>query len=164
MDFNDDLSDVEMETLNDSIKDEKEKDEYEYLTNDAKTPGEILDEFCATLQDTQPTIPDPVILHYMKKAGFIANDPKLVKIVSLASQKFISEIVSDCMQYHKLKTNNRSASIINGAGNTSGNNATNSSNKKAAQQQQQQATLTLDDLSHVLQDYGINVKKPYYFL
>lgn len=70
--------------------------------SDTKTPGEILDEFCMKLEDINTTMPDQVINHYMKKAGFIVNDPKLVKIISIASQKFISEIVNDVMQHHKL--------------------------------------------------------------
>lgn len=43
---------------------------------DSKTPGEILDEFCMKLEDINTTLPDSVINHYMKKAGFIVNDPK----------------------------------------------------------------------------------------
>ena len=57
--------------------------------------------FCMKLEDINTTMPDQVINHYMKKAGFIVNDPKLVKIISIASQKFISEIVNDVMQHHK---------------------------------------------------------------
>lgn len=116
------------------------------------------------LQDVNATIPDPIILHYMKKAGFIVNDPKLVKIVSLASQKFISDIINDCMQYNKLKTNTKSnqqtgatasaTSTVNQAQTASAN----------AQQKSSNAVLTLEDLTTVLQDYGINVKKPQYFM
>ena len=103
-------NDIEMSDAveNDSFKEEDNaSDDFEYLPSDTKTPGEVLDEFCSKLSDINTTIPDPVIMHYMKKAGFIASDPKLVKLISLASQKFISEIVNDCMQLHKLKTNTR---------------------------------------------------------
>ncbi len=44
--------------------------------SDTRTPGEILDEFCMKLEDINTTLPDSVINHYMKKAGFIVNDPK----------------------------------------------------------------------------------------
>ena len=46
------------------------------IDSDSKTPGEILDEFCMKLEDINTTLPDSVINHYMKKAGFIVNDPK----------------------------------------------------------------------------------------
>ena len=97
----------------------------------------------------------------MKKAGFVVNDPKLVKILSLASQKFISEIINDCMQYHKIKTSSKSTLQLlapQTAPQKSG--GSNADNKK----QQNTAVLTIEDLSTVLQDYGINVKKPYYFM
>jgi transcription initiation factor TFIID subunit 10 len=128
------------------------------IPSDTITPGEILDEFCVKLQDINTTIPDPVILHYMKQSGFIANDPKLIKIISLASQKFISEIVNDCMQYSKLKTstskaNAQSASAASSGAQSNDKKQTNNSN-----------ILTLDDLSLVLQEHGINVKKPMYFI
>ena len=38
--------------------------------------------------------------------NLIKNYKRLVKIVSIASQKFISEIVNDVMQHHILKSKN----------------------------------------------------------
>ena len=95
----------------------------------------------------------------MKKAGFVVNDPKLVKILSLASQKFISEIINDCMQYHKIKTNSKSSLQLSTPQVSTQKLGNNSDNKKG-----NAAVLTIEDLSTVLQDYGINVKKPYYFM
>jgi hypothetical protein len=150
------------------------------------------------LDDINTTLPDSVITHYMKKTGFIVNDPKLVKIISIASQKFISEIVNDVMQHHKLKNKASSASSVSGIqaasttstastvpnnnGNFISNATTNSSNmsnhsnqpsassssanvaKSAKTTTNAGLTLTLEDLSQVLTEYGINVKKPYYFM
>jgi transcription initiation factor TFIID subunit 10 len=133
-------------------------DDYDVVQSDNKTPGEILDDFCSKLQDVNSTIPDPVMLHYMKKAGFIVNDPKLVKILSLASQKFISEIINDCMQFHKIKTNTKlQTTTVTGAQKPGLSIAEKLKTPNSA-------ILTLDDLSTVLQDYGISVKKPYYFM
>ena len=131
--------------------------DYATIQTDAKTPGELLDDFCSKLHDVNSTIPDPVILHYMKKAGFLVNDTKLVKIVSLASQKFIAEIINDCMQFHKIKTSSKTTLQLLAPQKSSGSNDSN-------KQQTNTAVLTIEDLSTVLQDYGINVKKPYYFM
>jgi len=138
----------------------------------AKTPGEILEDFSSKLKDINTTLPDSVINHYMKKAGFVVNDPKLVKLVSIASQKFISEIVNDVMQHHRLKS--KSASASNAPGATTGNTASAAGSSTTSQSTGPGAsnkskttpplTLTLEDLSNVLTDYGINVKKPYYFM
>jgi hypothetical protein len=133
----------------------------------------------------------------MKKTGFIVNDPKLVKLVSIASQKFISEIVNDVMQHHKLRsktiattatpanasgsaTNTAAAAPSASASNTAATSAapststastaTTAASAKGAKSAAAAAanpgtlTLTLEDLTHVLSEYGINVKKPYYFM
>lgn len=151
------------------------------IDTESKTPGEILDEFCMKLEDVNTTMPDSVINHYMKKAGFIVNDPKLVKIISIASQKFISEIVNDVMQHHKLKTKSATTTAASAPSAAQATTATNSKataadKAKAAAASANMAanadkstgipplTLTLEDLSQVLTEYGINVKKPYYFM
>jgi transcription initiation factor TFIID subunit 10 len=170
----------------DGEEDEEEHLEDDYvLETDTKTPGEILDDFCSELKDINTTLPDSVINHYMRKSGFVVNDNKLVKIISIASQKFISEIVNDVMQHHRLKTKSTNLLNANAAANAAGSgNAANPSSgpqQQAAGSQQQAGakssaksaganppapslTLTLEDLSQVLTEYGINVKKPYYFM
>ena len=132
------------------------------MQSDTKTPGELLDDFCSKLHDVNSTIPDPVILHYMKKAGFVVNDPKLVKIISLASQKFIAEIINDCMQFHKTKTSSKTTLQLLAP--QAAPQKSSGSNVNSNKQQTNTAVLTIEDLSTVLQDYGINVKKPYYFM
>lgn len=184
----------------DNDDDEDDEDDLFINDNDMKTPGEILDEFCQKLEDINTTLPDSVINYYMRKSGFIVNDPKLVKIISIASQKFISEIVNDVWQRQRLKTKQGSnvasttqtattttsatttsstnPSTSSGAGATAGTSTASASgseqpklSKAAAAAANANATnaantaqLTLEDLTQVLADYGINVKKPYYFI
>jgi hypothetical protein len=186
-----------LESHLDSDKSDSLEDSF-FVDSDTKTPGEILDEFCMKLDDVNTTMPDQVINHYMKKAGFIVNDPKLVKIISIASQKFVSEIVNDVMQHHKLKTksatsqsnasatqaassttaaNSKTTAQDKTKGGATSNSATTSSNSNGPQSSNAASassnsgggntaplTLTLEDLSQVLTEYGINVKKPYYFM
>jgi hypothetical protein len=125
----------------------------------------------------------------MKKTGFIINDAKLVKIISIASQKFISEIINDCMQHNKLKYKTTSSvapsssatqpstsfsaqglqnSSLNVPANV-GSSTQQTVNTLASAPKVKTAvntgsTLTLEDLSQILTEYGINVKKPYYFM
>lgn len=148
-------------------QDENEDEDSFILDTETKTPGEILDEFCSQLKDVHTTLPETVVNHYMKKTGFIVNDPKLVKIISIASQKFISEIVNDVMQHHKLKSK---TTVQGNAANASASNtnanqgSTNQAQGSGANKNATGLVLTLEDLSNVLSEYGINVKKPYYFM
>lgn len=106
----------------------------------ATTP---LADFLMQLEEYTPTIPDAVTGYYLNRAGFEASDPRIIRLISLASQKFISDIANDALQYCKMK------------GTASGSSRSKTKDKKY--------TLTMEDLTPALTEYGINVKKPYYF-
>uniref|UniRef100_T1J4C9 Transcription initiation factor TFIID subunit 10 n=1 Tax=Strigamia maritima TaxID=126957 RepID=T1J4C9_STRMM len=108
-----------------------------------KNLGVSLSDFITQLEDYAPTIPDTVTSHYLNSAGFEASDPRIIRLVSLAAQKFISDIANDALQHCKMR----------GSGQSS---------KKAGKDKRY--TLTMEDLTPALMDYGINVKKPYYFV
>ncbi|XP_014817019.1 PREDICTED: transcription initiation factor TFIID subunit 10, partial [Calidris pugnax] len=88
-------------------------------------------------------IPDAVTGYYLNRAGFEASDPRIIRLISLAAQKFISDIANDALQHCKMK------------GTASGSSRNKSKDKKY--------TLTMEDLTPALAEYGINVKKPHYF-
>uniref|UniRef100_A0A8C3F3G7 TATA-box binding protein associated factor 10 n=1 Tax=Chrysemys picta bellii TaxID=8478 RepID=A0A8C3F3G7_CHRPI len=88
-------------------------------------------------------IPDAVTGYYLNRAGFEASDPRIIRLISLAAQKFISDIANDALQHCKMK------------GTASGSSRNKSKDKKY--------TLTMEDLMPALAEYGINVKKPHYF-
>ncbi|XP_077323947.1 transcription initiation factor TFIID subunit 10-like [Lithobates pipiens] len=100
-------------------------------------------DFLMQLEDYTPTIPDAVTGYYLNRAGFEASDPRIIRLISLAAQKFISDIANDALQHCKMK------------GTASGSSRNKSKDKKY--------TLTMEDLSPALAEYGINVKKPHYF-
>ncbi|CAH2226055.1 transcription initiation factor TFIID subunit 10 [Pelobates cultripes] len=100
-------------------------------------------DFLMQLEDYTPTIPDAVTGYYLNRAGFEASDPRIIRLISLAAQKFISDIANDALQHCKMK------------GTASGSSRNKSKDKKY--------TLTMEDLTPALAEYGINVKKPYYF-
>ncbi|XP_075898244.1 transcription initiation factor TFIID subunit 10 [Nelusetta ayraudi] len=106
-------------------------------------PTTPLADFLMQLEEYTPTIPDAVTGYYLNRAGFEASDPRIIRLISLASQKFISDIANDALQYCKMK------------GTASGSSRSKTKDKKY--------TLTMEDLSPALTEYGINVKKPYYF-
>jgi len=105
-------------------------------------PTLSLVDFLNQLEDYTPAIPDAVTVHYLNTSGFETTDPRIVRLISIAAQKFISEVVNDALQHCKMR----------GA---SGQTKKTTKDKKY--------TLTMEDLSPALSDYGINVKKPPYF-
>ncbi|XP_041379233.1 LOW QUALITY PROTEIN: transcription initiation factor TFIID subunit 10-like [Gigantopelta aegis] len=105
-------------------------------------PELSLVEFCTQLDDYTPTIPDAVNSHYLQTSGFNTDDPRIVRLVSLPAQKFISDIVNDALQHCKMR-----GSSQNTRKGTKGN----------------VFVLTLEDLTPALAEYGINLKKPLYF-
>ncbi|KAF6028405.1 hypothetical protein EB796_013294 [Bugula neritina] len=95
----------------------------------------------STLSEYEPVIPDVVTAHYLNEAGFEAIDPRLVRMVSLSTQKFISDLVNDSLQQFKMRQSAVS--------------------KK--QRQDKKTTLTQEDLTAALTEYGISLRKPPYF-
>ncbi|KAI2799579.1 hypothetical protein RDWZM_007569 [Blomia tropicalis] len=110
---------------------------------ESKVPtGQPLIDFLQYLDDYKPSIPDSVTSHYMHSAGFSVNDPRVLRLVSISSQKFIADIANDALQHCKMRT-------------------ALSQNKKGTKDKKY--TLTFEDLTPVLSEYGLNVKKPQYF-
>lgn len=112
---------------------------------DVHTVGEPLADFVQQLEDYVPTIPDSVTAFYLNSAGFEAADPRIVRLVSLAAQKFVSDIVNDALQHCKMRASSGQAT-------------------KKQSKDKQRLVLTMEDLTPALAEYGINVTKPQYYL
>ncbi|XP_060073783.1 transcription initiation factor TFIID subunit 10-like isoform X3 [Ylistrum balloti] len=115
----------------------------ESMPQDSKTAGVPLIDFVQQLEDYAPTIPDSVTAFYLNRAGLECTDPRITRLMSLAAQKFISDIANDALQHCKMKASGQSS-------------------KK--QNKDKKLVLTMEDLTPALSEYGINVKKPAYFV
>lgn len=102
-------------------------------------------EFLDQMDDYQPVIPDAVLDYYLTKSGFDCPDIRIKRMMALAAQKFVSDIAQDAFQYYKIRQQGMSAR-----------------EKKASDSKK--AVLTMEDLAPALAEYGINVKKPEYYL
>ncbi|XP_039039616.1 transcription initiation factor TFIID subunit 10-like [Hibiscus syriacus] len=105
-----------------------------------------LSDLLASLMDYTPTIPDELVEHYLSKSGFQCPmvDCK-IRLVSVATQKFVAEVASDALQHCKA----RQAAVVK--------------DKRDKQQKDKRLILTMDDLSKSLCEYGVNVKHQEYF-
>ena len=67
-----------------------------------------LSEFLKFVSDYEPTVPEACVQYYMEKSGAITTDPRVVKIVALATDKFLRDIICDARQVCKLRGQKRS--------------------------------------------------------
>uniref|UniRef100_A0A6B2LS42 Transcription initiation factor TFIID subunit 10 n=1 Tax=Arcella intermedia TaxID=1963864 RepID=A0A6B2LS42_9EUKA len=99
-----------------------------------------MQEFLVALKDYTPTIPEEVTDYYLKKSGFVSSDARMQKLISMAAQKFVSDVANDALQYCKVRQQNAQQR---------------SKNKRLV--------LSMDDLSQALKEYGIHINKPPYY-
>ncbi|KAI3396514.1 hypothetical protein diail_12134 [Diaporthe ilicicola] len=71
-----------------------------------------LKEFLSKIDDYAPIIPEGVTNYYMTKAGLPPppqTDPRLAKLLALATQKFVADIAADAYQYSRIRASNSAA-------------------------------------------------------
>ncbi|KAF8227520.1 transcription initiation factor IID, TAF10 subunit [Tricholoma matsutake] len=109
-----------------------------------------LAEFMLMLDDYEPLIPNEVTDYYLQRVGFECEDVRLKRLLSLAAQKFVSDIAADAYQHARIRTNA-----------TGGRARTNQMPGSA--KDKTRTTLTMEDLSAALAEYGINARKADYY-
>lgn len=90
-----------------------------------------------------PLIPDAVLDYCFTKAGLSTEDQKIKKLVSLITQKLITDVATCAYQYHKI--------------------AKRASLKEKKAPKEKKLTLTLSDVENSLKEYGISIARPAYF-
>ncbi|PRP75794.1 transcription initiation factor TFIID subunit 10 [Planoprotostelium fungivorum] len=95
--------------------------------------------FLASLGEFIPTIPDEVTKYYLEKTGFQCPDVRVQRLISIAAQKFVTEMIHQSLQHAKLR--------------------------QSAQKGKKEKKLVfkMEDLIFALKEYGIVMKKPQYF-
>ncbi|ELQ75002.1 Transcription initiation factor TFIID, subunit TAF10 [Trachipleistophora hominis] len=96
------------------------------------------------LDDFTPLIPDIVLDHLLERSGVDCADKETKKAISLLAQKFITDVATSSFQFHKI-------------------------HQKAAQKdkrfpKEKKLTLHMNDLEKALEEYGIDVSRPSYFM
>ncbi|KAJ7355449.1 transcription initiation factor IID TAF10 subunit [Mycena olivaceomarginata] len=112
-----------------------------------------LAEFMLMLDDYEPLIPNEVTDYYLQRVGFECEDVRLKRLLSLAAQKFVSDIAADAYQHARIRTNAQG-----GRARTQPFGGPNSNKDKT------RTTLTMEDLSAALSEYGINARKPEFYM
>ncbi|RDX54243.1 transcription initiation factor IID, TAF10 subunit [Polyporus arcularius HHB13444] len=111
-----------------------------------------LAEFMLMLDDYEPLIPNEVTEYYLQRVGFECEDVRLKRLLSLAAQKFVSDIASDAYQHARIRAN------------ATGGRSRAQPSGTALAREKTKTTLTMDDLGAALADYGINMRKPEFYM
>ena len=72
-----------------------------------------LTEFLSAIVEYESTVPEACIQFYMEKSGITVADPRIVKLVALATDKFLRDIICDAKRVCKLRGVKRSAGSSN---------------------------------------------------
>ncbi|KKA29100.1 hypothetical protein TD95_002778 [Thielaviopsis punctulata] len=148
-----------------------------------------LREFLSKMDDYAPIIPDAVTHYYMSKGGLPPppqTDPRLAKLLALATQKFIADIAADAYQYSRIRasnTNNNNPMANLGAatgfpvvGQPAGQPNPKDQGKGGplgiqrpgyggggSGGNQNRTVLTMEDLGMAVGEYGVNVKRSEFY-
>lgn len=104
---------------------------------------DMFNKFKEELESFKPLLPDAVTEHLMHKAGLECSDPNVKKYVSLIGQKFITDVAASAMQYHKIY---QKAAL-----------------KDKRMPREKKVTLQMCDLEKALEEYGIDIGRPFYY-
>ncbi len=101
-------------------------------------------DFKEKLDNYVPLIPEIVIDHYMEKCGVSSIDENVKKTISLMSHKFMTDVIIGAFQHHKIH--------VKGA------------QKDKRFGREKKTTLQIMDLQKALEDMGIDISRPYYYI
>ena len=107
-------------------------------------PGELNILYCHPASDHLPL--DTVTAHYLASSGLETSDPRIVKLVSLAAQKFVSDVAADALNHCKMRQQ-RSINMVH----------------STLPKRKDKYVMTTEDLSQALGEQGVSVKKPPYY-
>ncbi|KAH7830775.1 Transcription initiation factor TFIID subunit 10 [Monocercomonoides exilis] len=99
------------------------------------------EEFYNSLNDNPTIFPDELVDAQLKATGFQCPDIRVKRLIALATEKFLSDVLSDAYQLSKIQPLQKK-------------------NKKG---ESRPGVLTLSDLSLALAEHGIEVDKPEYY-
>ena len=111
---------------------------------DRQTEGFIVKDFHLILNVI--IFPDTVTSHYLASSGLETSDPRIVKLVSLAAQKFVSDVAADALNHCKMRQQ-RSVNMVH----------------STLPKRKDKYEMTTEDLSQALGEQGVSLKKPPYY-
>ena len=105
---------------------------------------EDLEEILGKVENYKSTIPDNVTETILQSSGLNNCSPEVTRLISLAAQKFISDISYEALQHCKMRGGGKDQ-------------------KSKSSGRDRKYAMTTEDLVVALSDQGVTVKKPPYY-
>ena len=105
---------------------------------------EDLKEILGKVENYKSTIPDNVTETILQSSGLNNCSPEVTRLISLAAQKFISDISYEALQHCKMRGGGKDQ-------------------KSKSSGRDRKYAMTTEDLVVALSDQGVTVKKPPYY-
>jgi len=118
------------------------------------------------VEEHEPTIPDEIVQYLLERSGCKCNDPKIYRLVSLATQQFLYEVLHDARLFQKLRSK-EAAALAKLQGSSSGTGTSTSSTAAGGSSQRSKdasssSELHFADLSSALSLHGMPLAKASY--
>lgn len=109
---------------------------------------EQLEALSERLEEYVPTVPDELTEHCLAEGGLVTRDKRLVRLVSVAAQRFVALATNDALQVCKRRRLASAKEL----------------RERGFDPRDKKLALTMEDLAVALEDYGVNLKTPQYFM
>lgn len=93
---------------------EEEKPKVEKPSSSSQWTTDYND-FISALDYYSPTVPEAVIKYNLQKSGVAVVDPRIIKFVGLATDKFLSDIIREASEISKLRKSASKRKQVDGA-------------------------------------------------
>ena len=93
--------------------------------------------FLEDVDEYKPTVPEAIVQHYLQLGGAATDDPRILKLVALATDHFLANIVKDAKSTGELRVGE----------------------KRPATGDEQEYTLTMEDVAEALRGRGVKISK-----
>ena len=130
-----------METASNIEKSEMDNGYSDDSEEETHPTEENIMKFMKNLENYETSVPKSITMNLLRQSGMEVTDPKIVALVSVAAQKFISDIAFDALTHCKMRQAN---SLRKGI-------------------KDKKYSMNTEDLSVALKEKGIALKKPMYF-
>ena len=94
--------------------------------------------FLEEVDEYKPTVPEPIVQRYLQLGGAATDDPRILKLVALATDNFLANVVKEARDIGKLRVGD----------------------KRPLNDEFDDVPLTMEDIAESLRSKGIKITKP----